>query len=242
MTSTSDREGFCQRCGCANGVHRFGQCRGKNKGGRCDFEWVRCTITGHSDYFEGQYIDCFRCWQHPGAPPKDFWGTQPDDDIQVPTADEIGLPYPAQEGSETYADSSNAGPSGHARTFSTETASTDPLQWDEARYEQETTSLTQRLDNIQLQDNTISSANSIYVDTYPSKHQGRICFVRANGKEVTTKEKRWQSSYVDFEGEMVACLFYVDDSGQYYYTWAHGTGETGESSTGRRKTARGHKR
>ncbi|KAJ0141956.1 hypothetical protein HZ326_15238, partial [Fusarium oxysporum f. sp. albedinis] len=39
MTSTSDQEGFCQRCGCANGVHRFGQCRGKNKGGRCDFEW-----------------------------------------------------------------------------------------------------------------------------------------------------------------------------------------------------------
>jgi hypothetical protein len=75
----------------------------------------------------------------------------------------------------------------------------------------------------------------MYVDTYPSKHQGRICFVRANGKEVTTKEKRWQSSYVDYEGD-------VDDSGQYYYTWAHGTSETGESSTGRRKTARGHKR
>lgn len=43
-----------------------------------------------------QYVDCYRCRDHPAFPPEDFWGTQPDDEPQVPTADELGLPFPEE--------------------------------------------------------------------------------------------------------------------------------------------------
>ncbi|RMJ11882.1 hypothetical protein CDV36_008479 [Fusarium kuroshium] len=65
---------------------------------------------------------------------------------------------------------------------------------------------------------TISSAESQFVESYSSKHQGHICFVTAEGKEVTTKETQWRPGYVDYEGVSVPCWSYSDDSGQYY-TW-----------------------
>jgi hypothetical protein len=67
MTSTSDRPGFCARCGCANGNHDFGQCRGVDRKGsksvKCKFEWSRCTTGGHDD--NHKYVDCARCPNHP---------------------------------------------------------------------------------------------------------------------------------------------------------------------------------
>ncbi|KAF5026129.1 hypothetical protein F66182_1777 [Fusarium sp. NRRL 66182] len=85
-------------------------------------------------------------------------------------------------------------------------------------------------------ESTISSADFKYVDTYPSKHRRRICFVTADGKEVTTKESQWWSTYVDYNDTMVPCWSCSNDSGQYY-TWTLGTAElVGESSAGARQS------
>ncbi|KAL2689079.1 hypothetical protein Neosp_003131 [[Neocosmospora] mangrovei] len=203
------------------------------------------------------FVDCYRCWQHPGAPPEDFWGTQPDDRVQIPTADQLGLPYPEEEGEEPGigADVPQDGPaSGHTRTFSTETASTDPLQWDDARYEQATadvSSLAQRLENVQLQDNNSSDATPLYVTTYYSSHQRRVCFRTADGSEVRTREGEWESTYAEYDGQMVPCFLYTNESGQFY-TWAHGTGDAsaeggksqgkGKEKKRKDKKGKGHRR
>ncbi|CAG9939350.1 unnamed protein product [Clonostachys rosea f. rosea IK726] len=102
MTSNSGREGNCFRCGCANENHIFGTCRGKSHKGkkRCTFEWSRCTTGCHQDAFKSKYryIDCARCPDHPGGAPKHgFENTESDDDgYKVYTADNIGIPWPAQ--------------------------------------------------------------------------------------------------------------------------------------------------
>ena len=246
MSSTSDRDGYCDRCGCANGKHAFGRCRGKDKKGskweRCKVEWARCTIGGHSDLTDAQYIDCFRCPNHPGGNPEHFWGTQPDDKPQVPTADQLGIPYPGELVEQTM-DPYEEGPSnpGHVRTFSSETVSTDPLHWDPERIEQETSALSQLardFDSVQIDDNTeysiISSEGSKYVDTYYSKHQRRVCFCLSDDEEVRTKEAEWVPAQVDYEGTLVPCLLYTNESGQFY-TWEHGAGEEGGSSKSKDK-------
>ena len=251
MTSTSDRPGYCLRCGCANGNHDFGACQGKDKEGsswkQCDFEWARCTTGGHSS--DIQYVDCFRCWKHPGAPPKHFWGTQPDDEESVPTADNLSLPWPATAGTvnDTIHD---AGPSysGHNRSLSNE--SIDPLQWSQARFQAETgsvTGLVQSLSQVRLQDNAISSESSVYVSTYYSKHQ-RVYFQDPNGgKEIKTRENDWASSNIDYRDEMVPCLLYVcPNSGRQFYTWELGDGEhavgSGSGKKSKSKDKRGHRR
>lgn len=103
MTSNSGRGGHCERCGCACNNHTFGICGGgSGKGSKyvaCTFEWSRCTTGGHNDVTELQYIDCKRCPSHPGAPPSngEFWGSQPDDEYQIYTADQLGIPWPEPE-------------------------------------------------------------------------------------------------------------------------------------------------
>ncbi len=103
MTSVSSREKHCERCGCANNNHKFGRCRGQDRDKkqgwiRCKFEWARCSLGTHSS--QHRYVDCYRCWKHPGAPPKDFWGTGPDDEFPVFTADELQVPWPSNESSK----------------------------------------------------------------------------------------------------------------------------------------------
>lgn len=103
MTSNSGRGGHCERCGCASNNHTFGICQGgTGKGSKyvaCTFEWSRCTTGGHNDVTEVQYVDCKRCPNHPGAPPSngEFWGSQPDDEYQIYTADQLGIPWPEPE-------------------------------------------------------------------------------------------------------------------------------------------------
>lgn len=144
MTSNSGRDGHCERCGCADNNHTFGICAGRSgkgpKSAACTFEWSRCSTGGHNDIAEVQYVDCQRCPDHPGAPPSngDFWGTQPEDTYKVPTADELGIPWPEPhkkpEGSK-----GQRKEAGHIRVNSGD--SEDPLQWDEERYMKETAEL-----------------------------------------------------------------------------------------------------
>ena len=214
MTSSSGRPGNCIRCGCANGNHSFGRCKGKDKKGStweaCDFEWVRCTTRGHSSNV--QFIDCFRCWKHPGAPPKHLWGTQPDDDLGVPTADELDIPWPEAETTKSAA-------STRGRTLSQD--SIDELQWSPGRYnrEGESSTLVQDLSNLQMKHTAVSSNESIYVETSVSKH-GRICFENSEGRKVKTDESEWDPSTVDYAGEMADCFLYISPHSQrQYYTW-----------------------
>jgi len=120
-------------------------------------------------------VDCFRCPEHPGAPPSDFWGTDPQDNNQVPTADELEIPWPSVSeepgleprghGRGTSVEPVDSlslpeGPSrprtqprraGHRRTISDE--SLDPLQADEdpGRVDAES-SLAQDLNQLAIQD------------------------------------------------------------------------------------------
>lgn len=103
MSSNSGRGGHCERCGCANNNHTFGICGGgSGKGSKyvaCTFEWSRCITGGHNDVTEVQYIDCKRCPNHPDTPLSngEIWGSQPDNEYPVYTADQLGIPRPKSE-------------------------------------------------------------------------------------------------------------------------------------------------
>ena len=108
MSYSSGRKGHCERCGCARNDHQYKTCAGgdynkrKKKWVPCTIEWSRCSTGAHDHLFDDddalnvvrQYVDCVRCWKHPGAPPEGFHWTQSDDERYALTADELGIPYP----------------------------------------------------------------------------------------------------------------------------------------------------
>lgn len=183
-----------------------------------------------------QYIDCYRCPEHPGGPPRNFWGTQPDDDPSVPTADALRVPWPNEEttvledtvAAATMVSSVDQSTSYHQRTFS---ASTDPLQWDQERVEQESTSvvgLSETLSRTHIETPTqtdtaayISSADSQYVnDACLTKH-GRVTFTGPDGRKLKVERDQWTEAKVDYEGKYVDCWVHIGrKSGTQFYAFS----------------------
>ncbi|KAH7019357.1 hypothetical protein EDB80DRAFT_676351 [Ilyonectria destructans] len=126
-------------------------------------------------------------------------------------------------------DLSEAGPSNrrHTRTFSNETMSTDPLQWDEERFEQVTADLVQQFGDVQINDqHTVSSADSVYISTYHSGYDVYFCL--ADGQEITTSHSEWTPAVID--DPQTASYMYIDLSFGRFYTCESPSGGTGESS------------
>ena len=129
MTSSSGKSGYCERCLQANNIHTFEKCPVKG----CTYQFIRNTGgTLHEDY---QYVDCFRCPDHPAAELQLLWGTDPNDDNYVPTANDLEIPTPragespGDSTSSTLASGSSADlAQGRIRTLSNE--SLDPLATD----------------------------------------------------------------------------------------------------------------
>lgn len=270
MTSYSDRPGFCSRCGCANGNHTIQRCGGRVKEGKkwvpCQVEWSRCTTGGHSSHSEDvKFVDCFRCRDHPGAPPDDFWGTQPDDDDEekIPTADDLDIPLPGLAGSWEPA----AAPGGHSRTLSVESDdplqsgqdSTQPRQTKTSKRRHGRTLSTESLDPLQSgQDWTdpdgIPSEESdpmialaqefgevgLHDDDRPYYVEtllanGNVYFTDAGGNNVGVDVTRWIQSSIEYEGEAVPCFMYADEHTVRQY-YTWEFGDGGSSVKGKGKS------
>jgi len=207
-------------------------------------------------------MDCSRCPKHPGAAPDDFWGTEPDDEMPVPTADAIQLPWPAGEVArepghhrnpslddedplqqiEDIPLSSNWRTTATVSTFQPMHSRTgshdlpDPLQEDD----QDDPAMAELTDNLaQLG----TQEREIYVDTKFSKNKARIVFLNPEGKELKTEAHLWTESTVcQQDGQVVPCWSYKAASGRRYYTFVLGSGEQpqrGESSVDKKGKGKG---
>lgn len=275
MTSYSDEPGFCGRCGCANGNHTIRPCKGFNKRGRgkkaeyvlCEYNWSRCTTGGHTAYFQAdedaQYMDCFRCSNHPGGAPDGFWGTEPDDEAGVLTADFLGIPWPAAEEpgpassqseyrrtlespdplssgqDSTWSGQTSTMKRGHGRTLSEE--SEDPLQsdnpWDRTSAEDTdpVLALTQDLGQLDLQEDV-----ELYVET--SLVTSHVHFTDAGGNEVVSDRRDWSESSIEYDGQEAPCYKYVGGiPPRRYYTWEFGGGGGSSGGKGKGKSKSTHK-
>ncbi|CAI6058038.1 unnamed protein product [Clonostachys chloroleuca] len=251
MSSNSGREGYCVRCG---------RCSGRNGQKKCKKEWIRCTTVAHNPTRlqeasrAVQYIDCYRCPDHPGAPPGDFWGTQPEDQPSVPTADEVGLPRPGEE--TTVLDSTEdtalssvyqpiqGEPSGsyHQRTFSD---STDPLHWDEERFARETTDvagLAETLSDTHINESQtaqiphISSAESYFAHDARATKRGRVAYTGPDGRKHKVEADAWIEAMVDHGGKYVECWLYTEEESMLQvYTYTFGEAEGSSSSRRHRR-------
>lgn len=101
MSYSSGREGYCEECGCHRNDHEFGRCKGgdynrkSKKHVPCSFEWSQCSTAGHPETMSGEgpvkYVDCFRCYNHPGGKPDNLFES---DGLELRTAAEWGILKP----------------------------------------------------------------------------------------------------------------------------------------------------
>ncbi|KAH8797493.1 hypothetical protein F5882DRAFT_395882 [Hyaloscypha sp. PMI_1271] len=254
MTSNSGSEGPCERCGCANNNHTFGDCGGKDKKGSrweaCTFVWARCTTGGHNDVADVKYVDCKRCPNHPGAPPSngEFWGSQPGDDYPIYTADELGILWPEHEdkshgskgkgkgkGKGRRDDKEQPWEAGHTRVDSG--GSEDPLQWTEDRYKKETGELIEGFGNTTIDDktNTAWSAWSAWSwsgerwERYRADSEGRYEYDHQKDSG-TWSEWTWDSE----NGQYYS--YSRDPDGQQYYIY--NTPDEGTAKKGKERKRR----
>lgn len=229
MSSNSGRAGHCERCGCANNNHLIQSCTAydKRKKKACGNIWSRCTLSYHSQ--DAQYVDCKRCQLHPGAPPEGFWGTQPDDEYEVPTADDLKIPWPEPEApskktskkpkqsstpSSSHVAASSSSQIQHGRSLSEE--SYDPLSAD--HYD-----LTGSLNQLSISNPANTSNTEHYVSTHVNK-KDLVCFVHPEtGQEIKTRQTSWEASTREYEGVETPCfVFNSKDHQRVFWTWQLG--------------------
>ncbi|KAF4630263.1 hypothetical protein G7Y89_g7881 [Cudoniella acicularis] len=257
MTSNSGGDTQCERCGCADNNHTFGLCEGRDGKGkrsvRCTFVWARCSTGGHNDIADVKYVDCYRCSRHPGAPPSsgDFWGSQPDDEYPIYTADELKIPWPGHEdeshgskgkgkGKGRNDDTEQSWEAGHSRVDSG--ASEDPLQWTEDRYKEETGGLIEGFGNTTIDDktNTAWSAWSAWSwsgerwERYRADPEGTYEYDHQKGSGTWSKWT-WDpeaghhySSTRDPDGQLYYIYNTPEESSATTFTAGEGTAEKGK--------------